>query len=143
MNLKEFYLAMVLDHPSSTKLLASFELKHPRKYGHHVTLAFNPTEADLEDWVPGTKTRASVYSIGTSELAQAVLVSVVDSHGIHHLVRRDKKNLHVTLTVSSAGSPADSNKIADNSFNRVDALKLTGEIKLIPKRQTVYTTDKL
>ncbi len=142
-NLKSSYLAFVLDKESSAKLLSSFELKYPRKYGHHITLAFNPIEADLEEWVPGSKTTASVYAIGSNELAQAVLVSITDSNGANKLVRRDKKNLHVTLSVSTTGAPSDSNKIADNSFNRVAPLKITGEIKLIPKRHPVYIPSKL
>lgn len=133
-DLKNFYLALALDPASTVLLLGKFKQEHPRRYAHHVTLAFNPVAYDLADWAPGSKATATVYEHGFDKLAQAVRVTMTSSHGHEEALRADGRHLHVTITVAAAGSPADSNKIPEANFVRVSPFALSGEVKLIPKR---------
>lgn len=121
-----FYLAIELTEPSRSALLKAQPPMHERVIAHHVTLAFNPTERDLQAFPEGREIKLTVYASGADEKAQAVRV-MLDENAL----RPDGKHYHITVSVSKLGKPVDSNKI--EFFMPLQAYELTGVVKLIQK----------
>lgn len=129
MNLKKHYLAFVLDATSHAAMVAAYPPKFAKVYAHHVTLAFNPTEADVAKFTGVDHVTVIDHVV---DHVRRVECAVVEVNGTSR--RPDGKTFHVTLSLTPPAKPVDSNAaIDDRTVARDPSLVLTGMVQLVPK----------
>lgn len=129
---KGSYIATVLSPESKDTLLQWWEnvVRIPlldRPIAHHVTLKYEPTERDLQQYQIDQETSVKVIGYSADEYAQAVLVrSDILCHNKHP---------HITISVSHGTPPSYSKALLAQNITRVDGPTLTGSINhLLPSR---------
>lgn len=119
---KVLYSAVVLDDASHNLLVDKFgeEIGDWKLFAHHMTIGFQKSLEDLDlSRFEGKMVTLNVTHLGKSDKAIAVKVS-----GFKTL----NKIPHITLGVSTIGSPVDSNKITDWSMVE-DVINVSGVVK--------------
>ncbi len=127
MNLKNKYLAFVLDDDSRNKLIKAFPPTFSKVICHHVTLKFfNVTEDDVDSFVHTKEVNVVGYA---SDEALEALVVAFDGN----TVREDDSTYHITHSLEpDKRKPVDSNKvISKNGFVKLPKkITITGSFKL-------------
>lgn len=117
------YAAIFLDPTSQNRLIAWWNLAvripllNDLK-AHHMTLKFNPSQQDLDDFTLGEPGVVQIIGYAADEKGQAVLVrSSVRSHNQHP---------HITVAVAAGVSAAYSNDLLAKGYTPINGPRLTG-----------------
>lgn len=134
MDLNQFYLAFVLDEATQRGLKALFPPKHSKVVCHHVTIAFNICEIDLEMVLADSDPDIRITGYGEVDGVEAFSVTY---NGFKN--RLDGKRYHITHSIEPPRKPVDSNLIQEfapikqRTLEAYDLPKLGGCIKLVKK----------
>tara|TARA_R110002153_G_scaffold97567_3_gene232310 strand:+ start:99 stop:551 length:453 start_codon:yes stop_codon:yes gene_type:complete len=107
---KIIYSALFLDSPTQQSLLRWWESQegttplHNKVLAHHCTIAFKPSQEDVEALPLGKEIAMRVVGYGQDEKAQAIFVTITG-------LRSNNAKPHITMAISSSGSAKDSNEL--------------------------------
>jgi len=128
MNSKVLYTALVLDAASHATLIAWFErvCRMPileKRFAHHMTLQFAPTDAQVADTYVGHTATVIVTGWAADAHTQAVVVLT----GLEVASELP----HVTVACAQGTSPVRSLELLKKGRHSVDGPTLTGRIEAV------------
>ena len=117
-------MALVLDSSSHSRLLAWWEgatgtTLLPRKYAHHTTLKFGPSEEDMKRLPIGEKASVQVVGWAANAKGQAVVIKGLESATAIP---------HITVAMGGSVPPQYSNNLLAKGYERVSGPRLTGTV---------------
>lgn len=116
------YSGAFLPEESRSALLAAFPAKHPKILAHHMTIAFKPSDDDVQSLPLGQLIKLSVVGYAEDEFGQAV---VVQPHGVA------SRNAipHITISVDKK-SPVYSNELLAKGYQTVIPFEIYARVGL-------------
>lgn len=110
--LKGRYAAIVLTKESKAELLEAFPPIHAQTFGHHVTLWYAPTEAQIEEWKPmiGEIVTVTVGDLFQDHQGQCLTVSVPTKFQLNPAQKH-----HLTISTAPQVAPAYSSKLLEKT----------------------------
>lgn len=114
------YSAAFLDYDSHKELLRRYPPVHGRVFGHHMTLAFRPSEEELARTPVGEPVTLLVVGYAVDDVGQAVVVqsSLQSRNSIPH------------ITISCASTPVYSNKLLAHGYEAIGPFELKARVGL-------------
>ena len=122
------YIGIFLPIGSVTKLKDHLPPEHSELQYHHVTLKFNPSEAEVESIKAklGNKVDITITGVASDDKCQAAVVKLSDSdlekkfgHG---------KVLHITLSHTANTKPVYSNTLLQHGFSHTPTFTISGNL---------------
>ena len=108
---KIIYAGLFLDDTTRANLVRWWnqqegtEALHEKQIVHHLTMAFKPSQEDVENMPLGKPVKMSVIGYGQDDKAQAIFVKIEGG------VRSQNTKPHITMAISSSGSAKNSNDL--------------------------------
>jgi hypothetical protein len=116
------FVSAVLTQASQDALLEAFPPVHPNVYGHHMTMAFKPSNAALERYEPmlGERLQLRVVGYAEDESGQAVVVDGLS----------ENLKPHITVSTADGVGPVYSNKLLEHGYEPVDGPELEALVEI-------------
>ena len=131
-NMKNKYLAFVLDAESREKLIRLFKPSFSKVICHHVTIEYNLDTHGIpglfEKLLDGKQNRINAIGIARGDGVECVAISIDNN-----TVRADGSFYHVTLCVEPPHKPVESNTLKDKVELIRGIIYLTGHYELLNK----------
>mgnify|MGYP001445355776 CR=1 FL=1 len=106
------YTAVVLDKDSQDRILSIVPpFEHGKEFGHHVTLAFKPSQEHIDALDVGKRVAFTAKAIVMNSKCIAVEVSLPEG------VESNNKHPHVTICTRDGVPPVYSNKLLEDNSN--------------------------
>jgi hypothetical protein len=115
-NKTDKFVSAVLTQASQDALLEAFPPAHPNVYGHHMTMAYKPSNAALDRYEPmlGERLQLRVIGYAEDESGQAVVVDGLSENA----------KPHITISVADGVGPAYSNSLLDGGYEPISGPEL-------------------
>jgi hypothetical protein len=108
---KIVYAGLFIDETTKANLIRWWNQQegtnplHEKQLAHHLTIAFKPSQEDVENMPLGKPVKMTIIGYGQDEKAQAIFVKIEGG------VRSQNAKPHVTMAISSSGAAKDSNDL--------------------------------
>lgn len=78
---------------------------HGKELVHHLTIAFKPSQEEIENMPLGKPVKMKIIGYGQDEKAQAVFIQLESG------IRSNNRNPHITMAISPSGAAKNSNDL--------------------------------
>lgn len=129
------YIGIFLTPQSRRALLREHPPAHSTVHADHITVLYEPTEADLEKVEPGTLVKFRAKRSFTDDKAQALTVELPP-----HLRRLTNRQPHITISTAPGTPPVYSNRLIKGQGERAGQ-QYTGILD-VPKRAQPVRTQR-
>lgn len=115
------YIALVLDAPSRSRLLAAVPPRHQRVTADHITLVYAPSASEMNRYRLGARASCVAFAAAEDERGQAVAV--------RGLRTTRQATPHVTISLIPDEVPAYSNELLAGGVRLIASLRLSGVVE--------------